>query len=176
MSQMRRNELQLSWSSSHPPSANRQSTDQGITENLKCHFKKLFLCRRLEAMNEGNEFNLTLLEALDVARRAWEQTGKSTIMKYFVKAKFIKEEIQTEVQDVELIEIVETLPVEEKMQENGEIELFDFLEADESLAIGWSFTLEEIAEEMLCSEEPVEIDDDIIVEEEVVSFEEAQRA
>ena len=62
------------------------------------------------------------------------------------------------------------------MHENGEIELSDFLEADERLATGGSFTLEEIAEEMLCSEEPVESeDDDITVKEEVVPFEEAQR-
>ena len=59
------------------------------------------------------------------------------------------------------------------MHANGEIELSDFLEADERLATGGSFTLEE----MLCSAEPVESEDDeITVEEEIVPFEEAQRA
>ena len=52
----------------------------------------------------------------------------------------------------------------------------DFLEADERLMTGGSFTLEEIAEEMLYNEEPVESEDEVIVEEEIVLFEEAQRA
>ena len=114
-----------------------------------------------------------MLDALNDARRAWEQVGKSTIRNCFAKAKFIEEEIQTEAQDAELLEIWEALPAEEKMHENGEIELSDFLEADESLATGGSFTLEE----MLCSAEPVESEDDeITVEEEIVPFEETQRA
>ena len=150
--------------------------DLGIIENLMRHYKKFLLCRRLEAMDEGNEFKFTLLDALH-ARRAWEQVGKSTIRNCFAKAKFIEEEIQTEAQDAELLEIWEALPAEEKMQENGEIELSDFVEADERLATGGSFTLEEIAEEMLCSAEPVESEDDVTtVDEEIVPFEEAQRS
>ena len=114
-----------------PPNttANSQPMDQRIIENLKRHFKKLLLCRRLEAMDEGREFKFTLLDALHDTRRAWEQVGKSTIRNCFAKAKFIEEEIQTEAQDAELFEIWEALPAEEKMHENGEIELSDFLEA-----------------------------------------------
>ena len=127
-------------------------------------------------MGEGKEFKFTLLDALHDARRAWEQVGKSTIGNCFTKTKFIEEEIQTEAScasDAELLEIWEALPAEEKMHENGEIELSVFLEADERLATGGSFTLEE----MLCSAEPVESkDDEITVEEEIVPFEEAQRA
>ena len=58
------------------------------------------------------------------------------------------------------------------MLEKEEIKLSDFLKADERLATGSSFTMEK----MLCGEEPVgSEDDDITVEKEVVSFEEAQR-
>ena len=116
-----------------------------------------------------------MLDALHVARYAWEQVSKSTIRNCFAKAKFIDEEIRTEPQDAELLEIWKALPAEEKMHENEEIELPDFLEADERLATGGSFTLEEIAE-MLYNEEPVESEDEVIVEEEIVLFEEAQRA
>ena len=131
--------------------------DQGIIENFKRHYKKLLLCRRLEAMDDrGKEFNFTLLDALHVARYAWEQVSKSTIRNCFAKAKFIEEEIRTEPQDAELLEIWKALPAEEKMHENEEIELPDFLEADERIATSGSFTLEEIAEEMLYNEEPVE--------------------
>ena len=65
----------------------------------------------------------------------------------------------------------EELPAEEKMHEDEEIELSDFLEADERLVTGGVFTLEE----MLLSEEPVESEDDAEVEEEIVPSE-AQRA
>ena len=63
------------------------------------------------------------------------------------------------------------------MQENEVIELSDFLEADERLETGGSFTLDEIAE-MLRSEEPIESEDvgENEVEDEIVSFEEAQQA
>ncbi|XP_025110862.1 uncharacterized protein LOC112574185 [Pomacea canaliculata] len=66
-------------------------------------------------------------------------------------------------------------PAEEKMHGNEEIKLSDFLKADERLATGGSFTMEEIAEEMLCSEEPVESEDEKI-EEETVPIEEDQHA
>ena len=94
-----------------------------------------------------------------------------------MKAKFIKEKIQSEPDDVDLLKIWEVLPSEEKMQENEVIELSDFLEADEHLETGGSSTLDEIAE-TLRSEEPIESEDvgENKVEDEIVSFEEAQRA
>lgn len=154
-----------------------QPMDQGIIENLKRHYKKLLLCRRLEAMDEGKDFKFTLLDALHIARRAWDKVSESTIRNCFAKANFIEEEIQTEPEDAELLEIWEALPAEEKMHDNEEIELSYFLEADERLATGGFFTMEEIAEEILRSEEPVESEDDTVtIEEETVSFEEAQRA
>ena len=167
-----------------PPNttANSQPMDQGIIENLKRHYKKLLLCRQLEAMDEGKEFKFTLLDALHDARRSWEQVGKSTSRSASQRSGTVsrrpsssKEEIQTEAQDAELLKIWEALPAEEKMHENWEIELSDFLEANERLVTGGSFTLEEIAEEMLCSAELVESEDDeITVQEEIVPFEEAQ--
>ncbi|XP_071446366.1 uncharacterized protein [Hetaerina americana] len=133
--------------------------DQGIMENLNCHYKKLLLCW-LEAIDEGKELKFTLLDTLLVARHAWEQVGKLTIRNCFAKPKFIEVEIQTEAQDAELLEIWETLPAEEKIHENREIELSDFLEADERLVTGRSFMLEEIEEGMLCSVELVASKDD----------------
>ncbi|KII69932.1 Tigger transposable element-derived protein 4 [Thelohanellus kitauei] len=124
----RRTKLQLVF---FPPNtvSNSKPVDQGIIENLKHHYKKLLLCHMLQAIDEGKEFNLTLLDNLHVARRAWEQVGKSTIRNCFAKAKFIKEEIQTDAKDAELIETWEALAAEEKMHESEEIELSDFLEA-----------------------------------------------
>ncbi|CAI9731735.1 Hypothetical predicted protein [Octopus vulgaris] len=90
---------------------------------------------------------------------------------------FIEGEIQIEPEDAELLEIWKALPPEEKTHENETIELFDFLSADDRLVTGGSFTLEEIAKEVMHNEEPVESEDDeVIVEEEYVSFADAQRA
>ncbi|XP_071449353.1 tigger transposable element-derived protein 4-like [Hetaerina americana] len=98
-----------------PPNttANSQPMYQGIIKNLKCHYNKLLLCRQLEAMDEGKEFKFTLLDALHVARRAWEQVSKSTIRNCFAMAKYIEEEIHSEAQDAELLEIWGSLPAEE---------------------------------------------------------------
>ncbi|KII69440.1 hypothetical protein RF11_11085 [Thelohanellus kitauei] len=68
--------------------------DQGIIENLKQNYKKLLVCHRLEAIDEGK-------------------------VNCFAKAQFIKDEIQTEAQDEELIEVWEALPSEEKMHKKG---------------------------------------------------------
>ncbi|XP_029653905.1 tigger transposable element-derived protein 4-like [Octopus sinensis] len=132
--------------------ANSQPMDQGIIQNLKHHYKKLLLSRRLEAMDEENEFKFTLLDSLHVARRAWEQVSELTIKNCFAKAKFIEEEIQIEPEDAELLEIWKALPPEEKTHENETIELFDFLSADDRLVTGGSFTLEEKAKEVMHNE------------------------
>ena len=162
-----------------PPNttANSQPMDQEIIKNLKRHYKKILLCRRLEAMDMGKEFEFTLLDALHVVLCSWEQVSESTIRKCFAKATFIEEEYQTELDDAELLEIWEALPAEEKMYQNEDIELSDFLKANERLESGGSFTLEEVAEEMLGSKEPVESkNDEVTVEEEIISFKNAQRA
>ena len=162
-----------------PPNttSHSQPMDQGIIENLKRHYRKILLRRRLEAMDMGKEFEFTLLDALHVIRCAWEQVSESTIRNCFAKAKFSEEEYQSEPDDAGLLEIWEALSAEEKMHENEEIKLSDFLEADERLETGGSFTLEDIAEKMLGREKPVESEDDeVTIEEETISFENAQRA
>ncbi|KII74897.1 hypothetical protein RF11_12638 [Thelohanellus kitauei] len=55
----------------------------------------------------------------------------------------------------EMIEFLQALPAEEKMNENGKIELSDFLKADGCLSAGGYFTFEEIEEEISRSEDPV---------------------
>ena len=112
-------------------------------------------------------------------RYAWEQVSQSTIKNCFAKAKFIDAEIQTEPDANELLEIWEALPAEEKRQDNEQIELTDYLEADDRLAAGGSLSLEEIAvmvgnKEM--EQEDVNSNDADTIEEECISFQDAQRA
>ena len=90
-----------------PPNttSNSQPMDQGIIKNLKCHYKKILLRRRLEAMDMEKEFEFTLLDALHVVWCAWEQVSKSTIKNCSAKAKFSEEEYQSEPDGAELLEI-----------------------------------------------------------------------
>ncbi|KII65677.1 hypothetical protein RF11_16086 [Thelohanellus kitauei] len=96
------------------------------------HYKKLMPWCRLEAMDEGKELIFALLDVLH-------------------KAKLIKEEIKTDAQDAELIEICDALP------------------AEKTDVRGWRDQAE-IDEEMLCSEKPVESEDDNITVEEERKF------
>ena len=130
-------------------------------------------------MDVGKKFEFTLYDVLHIVRCAWEQVSGSTIRICFAKAKFIEVEYYyTKPDSAKLFEISKAVPTDEKMHESKEIKLSDILEADERLETGQSFTLEEIAEEMLRSKEPVECEDDNITikEETIFSFENAQRA
>jgi hypothetical protein len=68
-----------------------QPMDQGIIQNLKMHYKKLLLRRRLEAMDGGTEFKINLLDALHLVRSAWNRVNESTIKNCFAKAKFVEQ-------------------------------------------------------------------------------------
>ncbi|XP_077972730.1 52 kDa repressor of the inhibitor of the protein kinase-like [Styela clava] len=148
--------------------------------NDECLEGLLLSARDYPSVYTAIQIVMTLLATTVEAERSFscmKRVSESTIRNCFLKAKFIEEEIQFELDDVDLLEIWEALPAEEKMQENEEIELSDFLEADERIETGGFFTLDEIAEEMLRSEEPLKsVDDEIHVEEEIVSFEDAQQA
>ena len=65
--------------------------DQGIIENLKRHYKKLLLRRRLDAIDDGSEFKFDLFDALQTVGNAWERVTQATIRNYFRKAHFIEE-------------------------------------------------------------------------------------
>ena len=155
-----------------------QPMDQGIIENLKRHYKKLLLRRRLEVLDEMKEFKFTLLDALHFVRRAWDLVSISTIKNSFAKANFLEDDtgLQTETEDAELLEIWTLLPPDEKRHEDETIELSDFLDADERLATGGSLTIEDIAEEILRSEDPEDDEDEDAEEEINVPFEQVQRA
>ncbi|KII62750.1 hypothetical protein RF11_08924 [Thelohanellus kitauei] len=68
------------------------------------------------------------------------------------------------------------MPAEDKMHKKRKIEASHFLEANELIARGATFTLEQIVEAMLCGYRPLESEnEDITVEEDVVSFEDSRR-
>ena len=117
--------LTSSWTTSNRSSHLTQQPilNQGIIENLKCHYEKILLCCPLKVLDIGKGFEFTLFDALRVVRHTWEQVSELMIRNCFAKAKFTEVEYQPVPDDAELLEIWEALPVKEKMHENEEIEL-----------------------------------------------------
>ncbi|KII66214.1 hypothetical protein RF11_04788 [Thelohanellus kitauei] len=106
--------------------------DQGTIEDLYRNCKKLMLCCRLEVMADQKEFIFTLLYALHLGRHGLLQ--------------FIKAETLIVEHDAERIEISGTLLTEEKIHDNGDIDLLVSLEVDVLFLTGRSLKIKKPAE------------------------------
>lgn len=63
--------------------------DQGIIQNLKVHYRKRLLRRRIAAIDSGENFTFNLLDAVFLLRQAWNEVTESTISNCFRKAGFL---------------------------------------------------------------------------------------
>ena len=87
--------------------------------------------------------------------------------------------IWTEPDDAELLEIWEALPAAEKIYDNEQIDLDDFLQADGRLEVGGSLSLADIANMVTDENKDQEASDEEAVDavqEEIISFQDAQKA
>ena len=69
-----------------------QPCDQGIIQALKVHYRKNMVKHLITAINSGStaaNFKITLLDGLQMLRRAWESVTESTISNCFRKGGFI---------------------------------------------------------------------------------------
>lgn len=73
-----------------PPNTTTESQpmDQGVIPNMKVHYRRLLLRKRIDAIDVGQPFSLNLLDAIHLLRRAWEAVSNSTIQGCFRRAKF----------------------------------------------------------------------------------------
>jgi len=78
-----------------PPNttAASQPMDQGIIQNLKFHYRKRLLRRRIAAIDSGREFTLNLLDAVFLLRQAWNEVTEATLSNCFRKAGFVFNEL-----------------------------------------------------------------------------------
>jgi hypothetical protein len=65
--------------------------DQGIIQNLKVHYRKRLLRRRISGIDSGTEFSFNLLDAVFLLQRAWNEVTETTIANCFRKAGFVFE-------------------------------------------------------------------------------------
>jgi hypothetical protein len=65
--------------------------DQGIIKNLKVHYRRFLLRRRINAIDNKVEFEFNLLNALNLLKRAWKEIKQETLANCFRKAGFVIE-------------------------------------------------------------------------------------
>ena len=64
--------------------------DQGIIQNLKVHYRKYLLREHIRMIDAGKSFCPTLLEALRILKRAWDDVKPETIRNCFKEAGFVQ--------------------------------------------------------------------------------------
>jgi hypothetical protein len=63
--------------------------DQGIIKNLKVHYRRYLLRRRINAIDNKVDFEFNLLNALYLLKRAWNEVKQETLANCFRKAGFV---------------------------------------------------------------------------------------
>ncbi|XP_041359874.1 tigger transposable element-derived protein 4-like [Gigantopelta aegis] len=68
-----------------PPNTTSQTQpmDQGIINNLKCHYKRLVIMKQLAAADDNTEVQITVLDALYMMQQSWTKLTKATIENCF---------------------------------------------------------------------------------------------
>lgn len=65
-----------------------QPMDQGVIQNLKVHYRQLFLRRRITAIDAKADFEFNLLNSINLLHRAWRHVKPETLKNCFRKAGF----------------------------------------------------------------------------------------
>ena len=119
-----------------------QPCDQGIINALKFHYRKKMVKNLIDCIDRGqrvSDFKITLLDALKMARAAWDRITPATIANCYRKVGFVstteQEEAEEEREDVSLL----TLCVSEPCT------LIEYAMVDENLTIAPSLSNGEIA-------------------------------
>uniref|UniRef100_A0A915EID3 DDE-1 domain-containing protein n=1 Tax=Ditylenchus dipsaci TaxID=166011 RepID=A0A915EID3_9BILA len=143
--------------------------DQGIIQNVKVHYRRFLLRKRIDAFDAKIDYKMDLFKALQFLRRSWSDVKQETIANCFKKAGFIKHveptesaedadamcneliaEMDEEVQETgrEEDEELNTLWAELQQMNLAEGTLQEYLGVDDQLTTGGSRSLAEIAEEV----------------------------
>lgn len=67
-----------------------QPMDQGIIACLKQHYKKIFLCKMISFLDNGEEFKFSLLDAVLAINTAWKRVTQKTIVNCYRHAGFYR--------------------------------------------------------------------------------------
>lgn len=65
-----------------------QPMDQGVIRNLKLHYRKLIIQKKIRALDSKTEFSVTVLDALRMLNNAWGRVTTETIANCYKHAGF----------------------------------------------------------------------------------------
>ena len=84
-----------------PPNttAKLQPMDQGIIQNLKINYCKKFLKQILFSLDCGENYDITLLIAINDLYTAWDAVKESTLRNSFRPAKFMHAEESNQIEE-----------------------------------------------------------------------------
>ncbi|XP_064475743.1 tigger transposable element-derived protein 4-like [Ornithodoros turicata] len=135
-----------------PPNttARLQPMNQGVISSLKRHYRQSLLQRMLLCMENGKEYQVTLLSAIHLLSNAWEQVSKATIANSFRHAGFIQdgcsaaEEGSEELQeDTDLMSTLSSIGVP--------VDIAVYSSVDDDVATCREDTMDALIEEVLCT-------------------------
>lgn len=77
-----------------PPnsSSKLQPMDQGVIHSLKSHYRKIMIIKMLQAIDNGQDFSVSLLDAVNFIHLAWQEVSAKTIANCFKHAGFFEVE------------------------------------------------------------------------------------
>ena len=145
-----------------------QPCDQGIIQALKVHYRKNMVKCLIYAINRGStvvNFKITLLDGLQMLRKAWESVTASTISNCFHKVGFVppfepemeEEDLFLNLNDEETAS--QDIPLQQLQLENP-CTFDDYVAVDNDLQCAPLLTTEDIVSSVnITSEDVVENDD-----------------
>lgn len=164
-----------------PPNttAKLQPMDQGVIHSFKVNYRRLMILQLLDCLEERKEFNPSVLDAIRLIDRGWDNVSSTTIKNCFKKsgiATIATEEVYEVEDDVPLSEWIRS--ADPKNVLNG-YNMNDYVHADDDVLITESPTDEEIINEVKNTqiseiETESENEDDTMFENSVVSVRAAQ--
>ena len=126
-----------------------QPCDQGIIQSLKVHYRHQLLRATLQTMENGNQHRITVLDAMQWLKIAWDKVTSTTIMNCFRHCSFIiasqseDDNDSTSPIQVEADEILDELRRQHGLDSG--VSFQDFLNFDNTIETSGSLTDEEIA-------------------------------
>lgn len=146
-----------------------QPLDQGIIKNFKTFYRKEVVQLLLNSIEEGTTHSISLLSAMSIADKAWQNVSQTTIQNCFRACGFVKEGLHTCANYEHNFSIdVDTLDWD-RLPQSEEITFDDFVHFDDDLAVTGILTDEDIL-----AEEDGEISDDDGDDAPTISFKEAK--
>ncbi|XP_060557064.1 tigger transposable element-derived protein 4-like [Ruditapes philippinarum] len=132
-----------------------QPMDQGVIKNLKVHYRKQVVAKKIKAVDNNKDFSISVLDALRMMRHAWSQVTSTTIKNCYRHAGFTS----TQTTDVESEDDADDdIPLNQLASILGtRVSMDDYVNIDDELQATEAISDNDILSELL---EARSVDDD----------------